>query len=220
MGVPRKKSNYRVGQHIEGVETDKYKLIVSDEVKAEHPNLELMPISPMNQLELMTVDQMADMILSIDESDRVRRVNYFNLACMAIRKHSNTKSVQTMRECFDAYATLCGLTGMPMGNVAAYFCIGINKVTADMWLIGKRGSTPERVDLIQEVKNACAMNREAMASSGLLNPILTIFWQKNFDGMRDQGAIVNDSEGLLGERQDAKRIAEKYQGVIDMDSED
>lgn len=216
IGVPRKRAEPKEKY----VDHDKYKLFVEDHILEEHPNMQLMPVSPMNQLELMTVDQMADMILSIDESDKIRRVNYFNLACMAIRKHANNKDVRSMRECFDAYATLCGLTGIPMGNVAAYYCIGIEKVTADLWLTGKRGSTPERIELVREIKKVCAMNREAMASSGLLNPILTIFWQKNFDGFRDQGSVMADSDNLLGERQDARQIAEKYQGVIDMDRED
>ena len=195
-------------------------IVVPEDVLAEHPNLELMPVNPMNQLELMTVDQMADMIMSIDESDMTRRINYFNLACMAIHKHVDCRSVDSMRQGFEALVTLCGLTGMQLLNSAAFYVIGIDNMTAQYWAAGKQGATPERTALVKEIKKVCAMNREAMGAAGKLNPVLTIFWQKNYDGFRDQGYAPTEQNNLLGERQDARQIAEKYRGVIEMDSDD
>ena len=32
--------------------------------------------------------------------------------------------------------------------------------------------------------------REQLAASGKLNPVTAIFWQKNFDGLKDQQEVV------------------------------
>ena len=186
-------------------------------VLAQHPNMQLMPVNPMNQLELMTVDQMADMINSFDDSDKVRRINYMNLACMAINKHSDARNMNKMREAFEAYATLCSLTGIVMTNAAAYYCMGIDTGTAYRWMHGKESATPERSALIREVNKVCAMNREAMAAAGLINPVLSIFWHKNYDNFSDQGMRHDSAELNLGERKSAQELAEKYQGVIELD---
>ena len=32
--------------------------------------------------------------------------------------------------------------------------------------------------------------REQLAASGKLNPVTAIFWQKNFDGLKDQQEVI------------------------------
>lgn len=183
----------------------------------KHPNMTLLPDNPMNRMETMTVTEMADMINSIDPEEKIKRINFHNLACMAIAKHADRKNVESMYECFQAYVTLCGLTGMAIGNQGAYYCMGMESNVANQWLNGGAGSTPERKALISEVKRVCAMGREALGGAGQLNPVLTIFWQKNYDGLRDQQEHVVATANPLGERQSAEQIAEKYRGVIEIE---
>lgn len=209
------------GQKKSGELRDKMHLMEQTDpnILRQHPNMQLMPVNPMNQLELMTVDQMADMINSFEDSDKIRRVNYMNLACMAINRHSDTRNMDKMRQAFEAYATLCSLTGTVMTNAAAYYCMGIDTNTAHRWLHGKESSNPERTALITEVNKVCAMNREAMAAAGLVNPVLSIFWHKNYDNFSDAGIRYSASDNQFGERKSAQELAEKYQGVIELEDE-
>lgn len=183
------------------------------ELQAEHP-IQLLPNNPMNKMELMTVEQMADMINAIDPEEKVKRINYLNLSIMAISKHADRNNIRTLQECFEAYVSLCSATGMPIGNLSAYASFGMSKCEVDSW---DHSNIPERREFIRAIKKTCSMSREMLGSGGTLNPVLTIFWQKNYDGLRDQQEHVIETPNPLGERQNADQIREKYQGIIDLD---
>jgi len=46
---------------------------------------------------------------------------------------------------------------------------------------------------------------------GKVNPVTGIFWQKNYDGLRDaQEIVVTPNASPLGDGESAERLAEKY----------
>ena len=46
---------------------------------------------------------------------------------------------------------------------------------------------------------------------GKINPVTGIFWQKNYDGMRDQQEVVlTPNVSPLGEQADAEALKQKY----------
>ena len=45
---------------------------------------------------------------------------------------------------------------------------------------------------------------------GKVNPVTGIFWQKNYDGLRDQQEVVVTPNNPLGEMGDTERIKQKY----------
>lgn len=48
-------------------------------------------------------------------------------------------------------------------------------------------------------------------ADGKVNPVTGIFWQKNYDGMKDQQeVVVTPNQNPLGEGQNAQQLAEKY----------
>ena len=59
------------------------------------------------------------------------------------------------------------------------------------------------------------MHREAMGVSGTINPLLTIFWQKAYDGLNETIEVT----GSMGDgditSEDAETIAEKYAQLPD-----
>lgn len=177
----------------------------------------LLPSNPMNQMGLMTVDQMAEIINNVDPENVIQKINYFNLAVLAISKTSDNRDVDSMWGAFEALVSLCSATGLPISNKTAYTALGITDNVAINWANDGKGSTPEKKKLIQHVRQVCATNREMMAAMGKLNPVLTIFWQKNYDGLKDQQEHVVNTGDPLGERQSAEQIAEKYEGVINLD---
>ena len=53
-----------------------------------------------------------------------------------------------------------------------------------------------------------------VTADGKLNPVTSIFWQKNFDNMadkREQVVTVNDP---LGQKRSAEEIKKKYEDII------
>ena len=46
---------------------------------------------------------------------------------------------------------------------------------------------------------------------GKVNPVTGIFWQKNYDGMKDQQEVVlTPNQNVLGDGIDAERLKQKY----------
>ena len=55
------------------------------------------------------------------------------------------------------------------------------------------------------------MYREGLMEDGKVNPVTGIFWQKNYDGMKDQQEVVlTPNQNPLGEQKDAESLKQKY----------
>ncbi len=67
------------------------------------------------------------------------------------------------------------------------------------------------------VRKLCAQYRELAASEGKISPVLTIWWQKNYDGFRDDPVVEKTQEGIAAPV-DPQEIAEKYKHLLTDDS--
>ena len=72
-----------------------------------------------------------------------------------------------------------------ISNQLVYFWLRLNK--DDIYDIehGRRNAPSDVADFIKYVKSYCAMNRENLALDGTINPVLAIFHQKAYDGLKD-----------------------------------
>ena len=138
----------------------------------------------------------------------------FTAKIMEIAKDADRKNVDSMRACFIRYLELCHDTNMKVGNLSAYMAMGIDRVTADSWVKGHAGSTPDRQELIKFVQSVCAQQREAMMAEGTLKEITGIFWQKCFDGFRDNEAIQQEVNNLLDREMKPDEVIEKYKNLL------
>ena len=77
--------------------------------------------------------------------------------------------------------------------------------------VGKRGR--EKQELILKVKAVCAQYREAMMLDGTVKEITGIFWQKCFDGFRDNDPLTDYAASQLPGEIDADAIMEKYKDL-------
>ena len=59
-------------------------------------------------------------------------------------------------------------------------------------------------------------------SDGKVNPVVGIFWQKNYDGLRDQQEHIIAPANPLGEGRSAEELQKKYSDAayIDVDAND
>ena len=117
--------------------------------------------------------------------------------------------VEEMERRFIRYLDLCAQWDMKIGNQAAYAAIGIDKGIAWEW-VNRCTTNPARTDFIKKVQKVCALYREGLMQDGKVNPVTGIFWQKNYDGMKDQTEMVLTPNNPLGDSADTEALARKY----------
>lgn len=121
----------------------------------------------------------------------------------------DTQDVAEMERRFMNYVQKCSEWDMKVGNQAAYMAIGITKEQAWEWENVVKGN-PVRSDFIKKVRQFCGVFREGLMQDGKVNPVTGIFWQKNYDGMKDQTEMVLTPNNPLGEQKDMKALEQKY----------
>ena len=119
------------------------------------------------------------------------------------------KMVEIMSERFRHYLEMCDKYEMKIGNQAMYFALGIDKGAAWAWL-NNPNTSPVLLDFIKKIQHFCASYREGMMEDGKLNPVTGIFWQKNYDGLKDQQEVVMTPNNPLGDTSDIKTLEQKY----------
>lgn len=134
----------------------------------------------------------------------------------------NKKDVDALRQQWENYVCLCDAYDMKMSNMTAYYAMGISQQNVSQW-----GSNPQdpRYELISEVRQTMAMYREMMMLDNRVNPVVGIFWQKNFDGMKDNQERIdiklNPLEGLRNQKELEQRyrpheiVIEQHKDIID-----
>lgn len=123
--------------------------------------------------------------------------------------------VDEMERRFLRYLQLCAEQDVKVGNLGAYLAIGITKRQAYEWE-NARKSDPRRSSFIQKVRQICGYYREGLMQDGKVNPVTGIFWQKNYDGLRDQTEMVITPNNPLGDSKDVETLKQKYLDVADI----
>lgn len=111
------------------------------------------------------------------------------------------------------YLEHCDNYGMRPTNQAAYFAIGI--LAEDVSLIerGLKGS-PTMTQAIKNIKAYLAGYREILGVEGRLYPAALIWWQKNYDGLRDTQEIIITPSNPLGDGASAEDIRKRLSGSV------
>ena len=95
--------------------------------------------------------------------------------------------------------------------MSAYAAIGMDHRTFDIF---SRSDDPEVKEFCVAVRRTCAMFRENMVSENKINPVIGIFWQRNYDGLR------NDTEQVQAVREQDEDYSssgsykDKYRNLI------
>ena len=129
-----------------------------------------------------------------------------------IRQHANRRDINSLKSCFLNYIKLCQMNGFPIQNLAAYSAMGFDNRTFSAWAMR---DDPEIREFASFVRSTCALFREGMVSDGKLNPVIGIFWQRNFDGLRnDTEQVQAINEQNEDENFSSKSYKEKYKNLI------
>ena len=150
-----------------------------------------------------------------EEIDTNTRVINHAIAIQQIAKTVNLKDPESIKAGFANYLVLCQRNGCRVSNVGAAAALGVKWWTITNW---SRDGNKEYKAIAETILTACSLIREQLIAEGSINPVIGIFWQRNFDGLRNdteqtaQAASENENEKISETAQD---IRNKYGSLID-----
>ena len=159
----------------------------------------------------MSIESMAKRINDVDASRKNARYANFVLAIAAIGRGADRNDVNDLRMRFYAYVELAAQTNNKLSNMNAYMSMGLTGTKVSQLM---QHGTQEQKDLLEEVKMICGGYRESLMSDGQLTPSTGMFWQKNYDGLRDATEHIVVPGDPLGEMRSKREIQEKYADII------
>ena len=134
-----------------------------------------------------------------------------SLECFEISRDADINRPETLAECFRKYLIICEKNGMKIGTIGACTAMGISYKVLESWRLGyKRANNPEYKSLADMVCGICSMSREQLISDGKLHPVIGIFWQRNFDGLRNDTEQLQQTETADNENMTAEEYRQKY----------
>ena len=130
-----------------------------------------------------------------------------------IGSHADRHDILSLKSCFVAYLQLCQKNKCPVSNLAAYASIGMDYPTFAQFA---KKDDPEIRAFCASVRKTCAMFREGLVSASKLNPVIGIFWQRNFDGLRNDTEQVQASNEQMQDDEYASSSSykDKYRNLI------
>ena len=136
------------------------------------------------------------------------------VAVQQIALTADIKDIASLQNAFTQYITLCAENGCKVSNMGACAALGIAYHTLDDWLHNDR--RPDYQKLAQTIKQFCALTREELISDGKINPVIGIFWQRNFDGLRnDTEQIQSIKDDNAFEKKTREEMINRYIDQLD-----
>ena len=137
--------------------------------------------------------------------DHIMRIN-------EIATHADRSDLLSLKSCFIAYLQLCQEDGFSVSNLSAYASMGFP--SHKHFEIFSQKDNPEIRAFCGFVKQTCSMFRENMVSDSKINPVIGIFWQRNYDGLRNDTEQVQSTQEQDDDFATAKSYKEKYRNLI------
>lgn len=128
-----------------------------------------------------------------------------------IAKQADKSDLLSLKSCFVAYMQLCQRDGFPVSNLSAYAAMGF---TNSQFAYFAKKDDPDIREFVSFIKSTCSMCREAMVSGGKINPVIGIFWQRNFDGLRNDTEQVQSVQEQEENDYSNKNYKDKYLDLI------
>ena len=130
-----------------------------------------------------------------------------------ISQHADKSDINSLRDCFVSYLKLCAEDGFKAGNMGAAASMGITHATLAQW--AKDDNHPERKQFAQMVMRTCSLIREGMIADQKINPVIGIFWQRNYDGLRNDTETIQASQDDGTGTMTADEYRKKYSDLLD-----
>ena len=102
---------------------------------------------------------------------------------------------------FEEYVRFCAENDLKIGNQVCYLALGITKDNVYDCENG-RGQGMSHYEFIKKIKAFCAANREMLMQDGKVWAPTGMFWQKNYDGLKDVQDVVVTPNNPMGQARD------------------
>lgn len=126
-----------------------------------------------------------------------------------------------VRERIVYYFSECSRLQLRPSNLGLYAFLGMSKQDVSNVLTGKSKSkvSPECIDLLKKAKIALGTYREQLALNGKVNPVVALFWGKNFDHLTDvqQLEVSRSDQERFEPHMTPEEIAEQVRLQIEQD---
>ena len=159
---------------------------------------------------------MNQLTATIDDSDQINsKFAAIILAQNEIAKDANKDDINSLYACLEKYMRFCLEHNVRVTNSGAYAACGLSRNIVKEWAHGiTRSTDPEYKKFALFIRSVCDQYREMLMAEGKIHPVVGIWWQKNYDGFRDNPSELdegdNDKENLT-----AAEIAAKYADLDD-----
>ena len=120
----------------------------------------------------------------------------------------------SLKSCFYNYLCLCQEDGFKISNLGAYAAMGMDSHSFSTF---SRSQDPQIREFCRMVKTTCAISRETLVADSKLNPVIGIFWQRNFDGLRNDTEQVQSAQETEDNYLQNQSYKDKYLNMVDED---
>lgn len=134
----------------------------------------------------------------------------------AIRQTVDLHDPQTLHDALNMYLNYCSKTGFFISNRGLYYSCRVSRDCICKWSNGSRKAhDPRYREFANLARQVCSAAREQYGVEGQVNPILTIWHQKFYDGYRDYSPDDSPITSPLGDMPNAAELIRKYGGLED-----
>lgn len=110
---------------------------------------------------------------------------------------------------FRHYLETCKKYDMKVGNLNAYFAVGIDARCVDDYM-KRPEANPARTAILKKIKAICGAFRENAMQQGEIDRIVGIFYGKNWDGLKDVQETVVTRNDPLGDVKTIEALKDRY----------
>ena len=141
---------------------------------------------------------------------RARAANLYVLQCIEISRMVDHENINSMYAAFEAWIKLSVEQDMPMTMTNACLALRLDKGLLQHW---RKSPDPQKREFADAVKFAVQSGIEACMASGVINPVVGIWWEKAHFNMVEAQKQDAPADDPLGSKKSAAEIAEEYQGL-------
>lgn len=127
---------------------------------------------------------------------------------------------EQVKEAIVNYFNGCYESGTRPANMGLYRALGLSFRDMSDILLGKNKSkaTPESIVIMKKAIRVLSEYREQIGIQGKINPVTLLFWQKNYDALRDNTQIEVSHENTLTAGLSPEQIARRIEKDIPIDA--
>ena len=136
---------------------------------------------------------------------------------VALWDEIDTKDPEQLRDRTLKYLQYCIDNKIKPGNLGLYNAWGLTK--GEVSNIQQREPNSLRSGVIKKSRQIMSQIREQLMSDGKINPVTGIFWQKNWDGLKDQQEVIVEPRKQIEANQSPEEVRQMLEQDIPIDVE-